>query len=300
MIAEDWSVQQGLSLIVAALAFYRAAVFIHEIAHRPAGTFRAFTFMWNVLCGIPLFMPSFLYGDHKSHHSNQSYGTSSDAEYLLGGGPGRSLAFLLLAFVYPVIGWLRFLLLTPVVLVLRRLDRPVWTYMSSLYMMNPEYRREYDGSARSLGRWAQEVSACAWAWCVVVSLWTGYVPSGFAVKAYVLFLCWMGLNQIRTLLAHRYRSDGAGQWTYTDQILDSNTFDRGGVIPELWAPLGLRYHALHHLMPRLPYHSMGEAHRRLMRRLPANSPYRHTLQPGFWHALRRTLTLNPAASSTQS
>src|SRR5688572_13761623 len=81
MTAKDWMFQQGVYLIVPALAVYRLAVFIHEIAHRPAGTFRAFTFMWNVLCGIPLFMPSFLYGDHKSHHSNQSYGTSSDAEY---------------------------------------------------------------------------------------------------------------------------------------------------------------------------------------------------------------------------
>ncbi len=38
-------------------------------------------------------------------------------------------------------------------------------------------------------------------------------------------------------------------------------------------PVGLRYHALHHLFPFLPYHNLGKAHARLIARLPAGSPY---------------------------
>ena len=46
-----------------------------------------------------------------------------------------------------------------------------------------------------------------------------------------------------------------------------------GIAAGLWAPVGLRYHALHHLLPSLPYHSLGEAHRRLSAHLGAGSTY---------------------------
>ena len=45
------------------------------------------------------------------------------------------------------------------------------------------------------------------------------------------------------------------------------------LLPALWAPVGLRYHALHHLLPGLPYHALGEAHRRLSGVLPQESQF---------------------------
>jgi fatty acid desaturase len=54
----------------------------------------------------------------------------------------------------------------------------------------------------------------------------------------------------------------------------------------MWAPVGLRFHALHHLLPGLPYHALPEAHRRLMAALPPDSPYRRTNSP----SLRASLT----------
>ncbi len=70
------------AMVVSSLAMYRAIVFTHEIAHRTA-SFRGFALAWNVLCGIPLLVPSFLYGDHKGHHANHLYGTWGDPEYLV-------------------------------------------------------------------------------------------------------------------------------------------------------------------------------------------------------------------------
>ncbi len=53
------------------------------------------------------------------------------------------------------------------------------------------------------------------------------------------------------------------------------------LLPMLWAPVGLRYHALHHLLPGVPYHGLAEAHRRLVKTLDADSPYHKGNYPGL-------------------
>ena len=290
------SLLQAAALVVAALAMYRAAVFTHEIAHRPAGSFGAFTVAWNVLCGIPLWMPSFLYGDHKGHHAKPAYGTGADPEYILVAWNGRArvVAFLLLALIYPALGFARFLLLTPLALVSRRLDRVIWTRASSLYNMNEAYRRPYDAQAHTAARWLQELAASAWAWAVVVLAVTGHVSWSTLAKAYVVVLLWMLINQVRTLVAHRYSNRRGAPVSHLVQVIDTNTFAGGRWLPSAWAPLGMRYHALHHLMPALPYHAMRRAHHRLLERLPPESPYRTTLRRSLWGALVTMLNERPA------
>jgi fatty acid desaturase len=233
-------------------------------------------------------MPSFLYGDHKSHHLNQSYGTAGDAEYVFLGRRRTAWIFLLLSIVYPVLGPLRFSLMTPLALLVRPADRLIWQYASSLFILNPDYRREYDASAHSASRWVQEIACCVWAWCLIWSIWTRAIPMHAAIEIYFLFLFWIALNQLRALAAHRYGNAGS-PWNYVGQVLDTNTFATGALLPELWAPVGMRYHALHHLMPSLPYHAAREAHRRLVERLPSGSPYHQTVQKGLWPPVKVAL-----------
>ena len=260
--------------------------------------------VWNLLCGIPFLMPSFMYGDHKDHHASRVYGTWADPEYIVRtpGQRSRIAIFLLLPVVYPLVMAVRFLLLTPLALVSRRMDRIVWTSASSLYIMNESYRRDYDGAAAARSRWLQEVACSAWAWSIAGLAVAGYIGWPTLAQTYLLFLFWIGVNQVRTLVAHRYASDADAPVSYLDQLLDTNTFPHGKWLPELWAPVGLRYHALHHLLPMLPYHAAREAHIRLMRRLPAGSPYHQTVRAGLWPALLSTLvgrehSLPPAAAS---
>jgi fatty acid desaturase len=104
------------------------------------------------------------------------------------------------------------------------------------------------------------------------------------------------LNQARNLAAHRYESDGQP----TDslgQLLDSVTLD-GRLLSALAAPVGLRYHALHHYLPTVPYHSLGALHRRLLDELPADDPYRRTRRPGVV-AAAFTLARRAAARCAQ-
>jgi fatty acid desaturase len=54
-------------------------------------------------------------------------------------------------------------------------------------------------------------------------------------------------------------------------------------------PVGLRYHALHHLFPTMPYHNLGEAHRRLSSGLPPDSPYHGTGRDSFFAAVGELL-----------
>jgi len=88
------------------------------------------------------------------------------------------------------------------------------------------------------------------------------------------------LNQFRTLVAHLWENDGA-QMTVTGQYLDSVNVPPPALLAPLWAPVGLRYHALHHLLPSMPYHALGESHRRLAAALGPQSTYERASYSGL-------------------
>ncbi len=69
------SLEEIAVYLVAILALYRAAIFIHELAHLKKGSFKVFRFVWNLTCGIPLLVPSFTHdGVHNDHHKRDVYG----------------------------------------------------------------------------------------------------------------------------------------------------------------------------------------------------------------------------------
>lgn len=280
---------RAVGLIIATFALYRLSLFMHEIVHFRQREMRAFKIAWNLGAGVPLLTPSFFYESHIAHHNTHLYGTQDDGEYLpLGNGTGRDVAlFLSQVFVQPLFVFVRFLL-APITFIHPRLRR--WTLeRASSFVINFRYRRVIPDNA-NLWEWAVMDLLCSLrAWCLIGTVLLGINHWSHIPKLYVLAVCILTLNYIRTLVAHHYLNTGR-RMSHEEQLLDS-TVITGGPWIELLCPVGLRYHALHHLFPSLPYHNLAEAHRRLMTGLPAGSAYHQVVYPSIW-AVLRTLRTN--------
>jgi fatty acid desaturase len=247
--------------IAAIILLYRAYLFIHELSHaaRRIGRFRA---AWNVLAGFPLLVPSsFAVGVHTMHHNLHIYGTAEDPEYLpFARSRVLIVRFILLTLVFPLLMLVRFLLLGPVALLVPQLQRHLERHATSL-AMNPHFVRnvgpeEHRALIReqigTLGFWSP--------WLAL--LWTGVLPISVAMWWLVVATGISLINGVRSLAAHRYLGadpefDRVGQF---EDSIDTP----GAWWTVIWAPVGHRYHALHHLAPSVPYHNLHIAYRRLV------------------------------------
>jgi fatty acid desaturase len=280
-----FSWQSVAGFFVAGFLLYRASVFTHELSHMAPSRYRGFRFVWNLLFGIPFLMPSFFYTDHRVHHVNQLYGTRGDAEYYPYAQETvlRLVLNIFVIFLIPFMLVARFSVLTIASVISPRLNQWVWRKASSLGNMNPGYVRAQGDADERFSRLWQETGCFLVVMSLAILTAVGMIPWQIPVKIYSIYVFVTFVNQLRVYAAHGYTFN-AEPMTFLEQMLDSTTIP-GGPWSGLWAPLGMRYHALHHLFPTMPYHAMGQAHRRLLKQLPSNSPYHATLRPSLLAAL---------------
>lgn len=271
------------ALFICVCAFYRGLCFLHEISHIRAGILPRFEVMWNIIFGIPLLLPSFMYvGVHQYHHNLATYGTDRDPEYLpFSGKPLMISVFVLQSLLIPMFLLVRFFVLAPVSLLIPRAHRALCVCFSSL-CLNVRFRRDVTAALESdIRRW-EVATVLTWA-AAGALLAINHVAWHSLVIWYAAFAMVAVVNTIRTLGAHRYTSDGTPIGR-DEQLIDS--IDTPGAFwTELWAPVGLRYHALHHYFPGIPYHNLGAAYGRLAGSLPPDALYHLAVSPGLPHSL---------------
>ncbi|MBO9708146.1 MAG: fatty acid desaturase [Caulobacter sp.] len=271
--------------LVSLLALYRGLSFIHEISHLRPKDVPGFRLGWNLLVGVPLMTPSMMYeGVHNLHHAKDRFGTARDPEYLPleRYSPLKLAAFTFISLLAPLGVILRSGILVPLSFVVPPVRRFVRTRLSAL-VINPDFVREDNDKTRP--DWlAQEIGCWLWCWGVAAATVMGLVPLRVVVTWFAVFSLATFVNQLRTLVAHYWHNDGE-RMTFEEQFLDSVNVPPPALLPFLWAPVGLRYHALHHLLPRLPYHNLDAAHRRLSAQLAVSSPYHKVEEKGLFAAL---------------
>lgn len=273
-----WSLR-AVFFAISVLAIYRASLFTHELAHLREGAVRGFRPVWNFLCGAPFLMPSFMYDTHAHHHVRRIYGTPQDGEYLpfARRSVWAMLGYLAQSFVLPFVAVARFGLISPLSWLSPRLRKLAQERFSSL-VINYDFVRPRLTASEARAARRQEAGCVIVIWGAAALLLAGVLPWSWLLQAYATGCCVILLNAVRTLGAHRYRGDGRDM-TVLEQLVDSINYPAGRWIDELWAPVGLRFHALHHLFPGMPYHNLATAHRRLLEQLPPDSPYREASSP---------------------
>jgi fatty acid desaturase len=294
---------RGLAaLVLASLALYRATLFIHELVHlRSRAQIRSFGRGWNALVGIWLLIPYFMYEGHSEHHSKRLYGTELDGEYVPFARLSRAemVKTALGAVLLPLFGPIRFGVLAPVSWLVPA-TRP-WVYArASTIKLDLEYRGKPPKPSQRRSWLTQEAVCFVIVWAVAAAALTGRLSLAFLLAWYLMFVGLACLDTARLLGAHRYlgeESDG----NLVLQMIDTVNYPDSRIAGSLWGPVGLRMHALHHLIPSLPYHSYQEAHARLVAALPPDSAYRLTESPGLLASIRELWQLpRPAVGAAEA
>lgn len=232
-----------VAFFIAGISLYRIGAFIHEIAHQNTNKeFTSFKRFWNIFIGPLVLTPSILFvRPHLKHHTTGVFSTKDDPQYPLIKSNKR-LAFVVFCIL-------------PFLLPIYNLCVCVFSFMED---RNPFLSILYKGVKFSKEDYIEAKHYSFWYLIVleVLVLWLGYIilPLYF-VSVFAWFLSTLRIPLEHELYFYKETSD------YNDQKLDSKTHRHWLYI--IIQPLALRYHTVHHMYPRIPYHNLEKADKEL-------------------------------------
>ena len=198
------SIPAIVGIIVAGLALYRASYFNHELSHQ-ARQLPGFEIGWNLLVGIPLLIPSFLYYDHLNHHSVRGFGTELDIEYFAPKQRGwrGALALIAVCAILPLLYIARFSLLPPLAWVSPKVRHWVDTRASGLGVLG--LSRRPPPTADELRSWRVQEAACFVYLCIMgLLLLLGINTLSALMQFYAIMSVLLVFHAIRIMVGHRY------------------------------------------------------------------------------------------------
>ncbi len=267
------------------LVFLRAGYFMHELAHRSERELPGFSLAWNLLVGIPILLPSMMMLAHMDHHRPTAYGTDKDPEYapIAGWSRFRMVQSVLGFGMVPLLLPIRFGLLGPLSLLHPKLRDHVVRKFSTVDINAAYNRPQPAGGERPVWLW-QEIACTVFTWAALIATGLGWLGLYVHLHRFVIMSGSLMVNQWRTIVIHRYAGTGEPM-VGSSQVQDTVTFGGGALSTGIVAPLGSRYHALHHELPTVPYHALPSIHRQLLEM----DDYRRTFSPGVARTWMRML-----------
>jgi fatty acid desaturase len=284
---ELFSAQFYVLMIACVLSLYRISFFIHETTHC-GKKIKGFNWTYNLLHGFLHKLPSYAYTPHLNHHNLNTFGTEKDPEYEKIGGNPIWFNYIFLPLVptllVPFFLFLRWGILPIFLPFIGPTARNLIYKHGSSIVINIRYTRDPPTQEERLDWYVQDLFCGLYTVGIMALLITNILPLQFPLVWYMAIYFGNVMNVIRGNLEHKYYTEFKPS-NQKQVVLDSITIEPT-VITKILFPIGLNFHALHHMVAMLPYHNLEKVHHWLLTWLPKDHPYRVTITANLYTAIK--------------